>query len=444
MNELYQSQRAMRNMRKAAMQRGVVAVLDIGTSKVACLILRFDGEDPHAEHDGVGAMAGQSRFRVIGAAHTQSRGIRYGEIDAMAEAERAVRTALQSAQKMAQVRVDHVMACFSGAEPRSYGLAGQIAIEEGAVCEQDIARVLAACDMPDFGEGRDVLHAHPVNFALDHRSGLSDPRGQIGNRLATDMHVVTVDQTAIQNLFYAIRRCDLELAGLSSSAYVSGVSALVEDERELGAACIDLGGGSTGISIFLKKHMIFSDAVRIGGSHITNDIAMGLSVAAPFAERLKTMYGGVVATGMDDRELIEITADTGDWEHDRRTVSRSELIGVIRPRVEEILEEVRDRLHAAGFEHLPSQQIVLTGGGSQLQGIDGLAAKILGPQVRIGRPLRVRGLPQVATGPEFASAVGLCLYAAHPQDEWWDFDIPQDRYSSRSLKRAVRWMKENW
>ena len=150
------------------------------------------------------------------------------------------------------------------------------------------------------------------------------------------------------------------------------------------------------------------------------------------------------ATGADDREIIDIGGDTGDWEHDRRTVSRAELIGIMRPRVEEILEEVRARLDAAGFEYLPSQQIVLTGGSSQIMGLDGLASRILGQQVRLGRPLRVHGLPQSATGPGFASAVGLCLFAAHPQDEWWDFEMPAGRHPAGTLGRAVRWFRDNW
>ncbi len=444
MIELYDSQRAMRNMRKAAIQRGVVAVLDVGTSKIACLVLRFDGTERLHEGDGVGALAGQAGFRVIGAATTRSRGVRFGEISAMQETERAIRTALKAAQKMAQIRVDHVIACFSGALPRSYGLAGQVELEAPTVSEQDVSRVLSACDVPEYGEGREVLHAHPVNFALDHRSGLSDPRGQMGHTLATDMHMVTVDAVAVQNLAHCVKRCDLELAGLASSAYVSGVSALVEDEQELGAACIDFGGGSTGVSIFLKKHMIYTDSVRMGGDHVTGDISMGLQVAKPVAERIKTFYGGVVATGMDDREMIEIGGETGDWEHDRRNVSRAEVIGIMRPRVEEIFEEVKTRLDSAGFNRLPSQQIVLTGGASQIPGLDGLASRILGQQVRLGRPLRVHGLPQAATGPGFASAVGMCLFAANPQDEWWDFEIPVDRYPARSLRRAVKWFKDNW
>ncbi|MEL6315804.1 MAG: cell division protein FtsA, partial [Pseudomonadota bacterium] len=316
--------------------------------------------------------------------------------------------------------------------------------ENTTVTELDVSRVLSACDVPDYGEGREVLHAQPVNFALDHRSGLADPRGQIGHRLATDMHMVTVDAVAVQNLAHCVKRCDLELAGLASSAYVSGISALVEDEQELGAACIDFGGGSTGVSIFMKKHMIYADSIRIGGDHVTSDISMGLQVPQSVAERIKAFYGGVVATGMDDREMIEIGGETGDWEHDRRNVSRAEVIGIMRPRVEEILEEVKATLDSAGFNCLPSQQIVLTGGASQVPGLDGLASRILGQQVRLGRPLRVHGLPQAATGPGFASAVGMCLFAANPQDEWWDFEIPTDRYPARSLRRAVKWFKENW
>ncbi|APZ51512.1 cell division protein FtsA [Salipiger abyssi] len=443
MIELYESQRAMRNMRKAAMQRGVVAILDVGSSKIACLVLRFDGTEKLGD-DGIGSLAGQSGFRVIGAATTRSRGVKFGEIAAMGETERAIRTAVQAAQKMAGIRVDHVIVCFSGAEPRSYGLAGQVEIESTMVTEQDVARVLSACDVPDFGHGREVLHAQPVNFALDHRSGLNDPRGQIGQQLATDMHMLTVNAQAIQNIAHCVKRCDLELAGLASSAYASGIAALVEDEQELGSACIDMGGGTTGVSIFMKKHMIYADAVQMGGNHVTGDISMGLQIPMAMAERIKTFYGGVVATGMDDREMIEISGDTGDWHHDRRQVSRAELIGIMRPRVEEILEEVRSCLDAAGFEHMPSQQIVLTGAASQIPGLDGLASRILGSQVRLGRPMRVHGLPQAATGPGFASAVGMCLFAAHPQDEWWDFEIPVDKYPARSLKRAVKWFRDNW
>ena len=441
---LYQMQRAMRNMRRAALQRGVIGVLDIGTSKISCLVLNFDGTGTFRETDGVGPMAGQANFRVIGAASTRSRGMRHGEIETMAETEKAIRTVVAQAQKIAGVRVDHVIACLSGGRPASYGLAGDITLDVGKVTEHDVATVLASCDMPDVGRGREVLHAQPVNFAVDHRSGLADPRDHVGNRLACDMHVLTVDGDAIGNLVQCIRRCDLELAGIASASYVAGRAALVEDEQELGSACIDFGGGATSVSIFIKKHMIFADAVRIGGNLITQDIAQGLRVSLQVAERLKTLNGGIEATGRDDRDMIEVGGETGDWETDRRTVSRADVIGVMRPRVEEILENVRQVLDAAGFDYLPSQQIVLTGGGSQIPGLDILATRILGPNIRCGRPLRIDGLAHQFTDPSFSSAVGLALFAAHPQDEWWDFEMPADSYSARSLRRAYRWFRNNW
>jgi len=431
----------MRQMRRLAIQRGVIGVIDIGTYKVAALVLKLD---PAKTMPGIGNMAGQAGFRVIGAGTTQSCGVRFGEIAAMAETESAVRTALQAAQKMARERVDHVIVCLSGGNPRSYGLAGNVEIDGATVAENDIAQVMAACDMPDIGRGRDVLHAQPINFALDHRSGLSDPRGQSGRALSCDMHMVTVDTALVRDICNCLRRCDVEVAGVTASAYATGMSALVEDEQELGAACIDLGAGVSGVSIFMKKHMIYADSVRMGGSLVTSDISQGLQVDFATAERLKTIHGGVQATSMDDREMIEIGGNSGDWDKDRRTISRSELIGIMRPRIEEILEHVRARLDAAGFSHLPSQQVVLTGGGAQVPGIDGLAARIFGQQVRLGRPVRVRGLPQAAAGPAFSSAVGLCVLATHPQDEWWDFDVPIQSYPARSLKRAVKWFKDNW
>ena len=444
MVDLYELQRAMRAMRQSALQRGALSILDLGSTKIGCLILRFDGLDPSLASDQVGSLAGQSSFQVVGSAITRSRGIEFGEISSMQEAERAIRTVLQSAQKMANLRVDHLIACFSGGGPRSYGLNGVVKIENQIVQDEDIARVLSSCDLPDIGDGREILHAQPVNFALDHRSGLVDPRGQIGNNLDVDLHMLTVRAKTIRDLAHCIKRCDLELAGVASAAYVSGRSTLVEDEQELGAVCIDLGGGSTSYSIFLKKHMIFAGSIMLGGNHVTRDISLGLQVPMVVAEKIKTKNGGLIATGIDDRDLIEIGGETGDREHDRRTVTRSELIGIMRPRIEEILEDVRTQLEIAGFYELKSQKFVLTGGTSQTPGLDTLASRILGQQVRIGRPIRIHRLPQAYSGSSCSALVGLALFAAHPQDEWWDFELPNTSYSSRTVRKAVRWLRENW
>ncbi|MBM2577469.1 cell division protein FtsA [Jannaschia sp. Os4] len=442
MSRLFQAQRTMRRKRQAALQRGVVAVLDVGTYKTSCLVLRFEENAPQGE--GVGQMAGQSNFRVIAHATTRSRGVRAGEVDAMPEVERAIRSAVQAAQRGAGVRVDHVVACFSGGRPVSYATQGEMPLIGEACTVADVSDVLSRVDTPDLGPGREVLHAQPVNFGLDHRTNMRDPRGQSGERLRADVHMLTVDDHAIANLLACIHRCDLECAGLVSAPYAAATAALVEDEKELGAACIDMGAGTTGLSIWMRRHMVWADTVPIGGDHATTDVSQLLRVPWATAEGIKTRFGGVHATGADDREMIPLQAETGDWHHDRREVSRSDLIGILRPRLEEILEEAAARLEAAGFASLPSQRIVLTGGASQMPGLDGLAARVLGPSVRLGRPLRVPGLPERAAGPEGAACVGLCVQAAEPQDEFWDFDAAPARAGGQGLRRVARWFRDNW
>ncbi len=442
---LFEMQREMRMRREAAVKRGVVAVLDIGTSKIACLVLQFApnlNTDPSATADIT--IPSMGAFRVIGVGTTRARGVRFGEVSVMDETERAIRTAVRQAQKMSGQRVDDVLVTFAGGRPRSYGLSGEVGVENGEVCANDIGNAMFACDVPPYGTDRQPIQAMPVSFTLDQQPGLSDPRGRVGTNLAVDMHMLTVNDTVVQNLLNCVGRCDLEVAGLSISSFASGISSLVENEQELGAACIDMGAGACGISVFIKKQLIYADAVRLGGDHITNDIRQGLHVSQEVAERIKTLHGGLIATGSDDRDLIEVPNPMAQWEDDRRHVSRSELIGVMRPRVEEILEEVRERLDASGFEYLPSQQIVLTGGSSQIQGLSEVATRILGRHCRIGKPLRVMGLPQMATGPGFSAAIGLALHASDPQDECWDFEMPADRIGTRKMRRAMRWFRNNW
>ncbi|MBB5516065.1 cell division protein FtsA [Rubricella aquisinus] len=442
---LYKSQRAMRERREAALRRGNVAIVDVGSSKMTCLVLEVDAAKLRAPRaDGVGRLDGHAALRVIGASTTQSRGIDLGEVVSMEEVERGLRTVVSAAQKMAETRVDHVIACFSGGRPRSYGLLGEAEVEHGEVSASDIGAALGSCDVPDYGEGREVLHALPVNFTLDSRTGLSDPRGLTGAKLTVDMHMMTVARAPVQNLLQCMRRCDLELSGLAHSAYAAGLSSLTEEELDLGAACIDIGGGTTGISVFIRKQLIYADSVRMGGAHVTRDISQGFGVSAGLAERLKTVHGGLVATSMDDLEMLSLVASDPHTDPSRNRISRTELIGIMRPRVEEILEAVRERLDAASFSDLPGRRIVLTGGSSQIPGLEDIAQHILGRRVRIGRPLYIPGLPQAKTAPQFAAAVGLALHLVKPQDECWDFEMPDDRIGGQRIRRALRWFKESW
>lgn len=444
MNPYLADMRAMRERLRSALRRGLIAVLDIGSSKVVCLILKVDAAALERAEASGSAHEAHNALRVVGAGITRSRGVRLGEIVEIEETERAIRTALERAEKAAGARVDQVIATVSGARPLSCSSYGEVEVETEEASASDISRALAAADWPDRREGREMIHAMPVNFTLDGRTATADPRGMVARSLAVDIHAVSVDRTPLRNLAGVVRRCDLELAGVVAGAYASGLSSLVEDEQKLGAACVDLGAGSTDIAVFLRGHLIHADSSRIGGDHLTQDISVGLSMPAADAERIKVRHGGAVATGLDDRELIEAPHIGEHHPADRRQISRSALIGVIRPRLEEILEDARRRLDKAGFQHLQGRRIVLTGGGAQLTGVEETAQRILGRQVRIGRPMRIAGLPQAVSGPDCAAVVGLALHAARPQDEVWDFEPATTLRNRKRLAGAMRWFKDNW
>ncbi len=444
MNAYISDMRAMRQRLKAALKRGLVAVLDVGTAKTVCFILKVDpnaldqAKGHGAQHAAFGAM------RVVGAGVTQSRGVRLGEINDLEEAQKAIRTALERAEKMAGARVDQVIACLSAARPQSFSSFGEVEIEGDTVSNRDISRALAACAWPARQSGREIIHSMPVNFTLDSATMAVDPRGMAAKYLSVDLMTVSVATAPLQNLATCVRRCDLELAGVVVAPYAAALSGMIEDEHKLGAACIDLGAGATNISIFLRNHLIYADSVRVGGDHLTNDIATALSMPTQSAERIKTLHGGAVATGLDDRELIEAPYIGAGGATDRRRISRSALIGVIRPRLEEVFEDVRRSLDQAGFDNLPGRRIVLTGGGAQLTGVEEVAQRVLGRTVRIGRPLRIAGLPENASGPDFSAAVGLALYAARPQDELWDFEQVGGFSSRARVANAWRWFRDNW
>ncbi len=444
----FASQRQMRARLQAAMRRGRLAVLDIGSSKIACMVLRLDpARLARAAAEAAPDPVLFGAAEVAGAAIVQSRGVRRGEIIDMEEVCRAVRHALLSAEKMAAPklgRVDHALVSFSGGRPRSFSTMAEVETETGQVTERDISNALDACPSPPIGRGRRILHAQPVEIAVDGQSGIGDPRGMKGHRLALAMHVVAVDARPLANLVECVRQCDLDLAGVIAAPYASGLAALVEDEQRAGAICIDMGGGATAFSIFLRDHPVCVGQVRFGGDHVTSDIAAGLMMRSAAAERLKTLHGGVIPTGADDREMIDAPRIGEEEASVRRQISRGTLIGVIRPRVEEIFRLLQRQFTELGVEDMPGCSIVLTGAASQLPGIDELATSIFGRRPRIGRPLRIAGLPQALAGPGAAAVVGLATYALRPHDELWDFEAPRSLSVTGRAGEMLRWLRVSW
>jgi cell division protein FtsA len=438
----------MRSRLHLAIKRGRLAVLDVGSSKITCLVLKLDpgrltetGDNGRLDTSLFGAV------EVVGARTVQSRGVRRGEIVDMDEVSRSIRQALLNSEKMAAPRVDRVdqvIVSFSGGKPQSFSTTAEVETETGQVTERDLSNVLGACPIPPIGDARQILHAQPVELAVDHQSGITDPRGMTGERLSAAMHILAVDARPLANLMECVRQCDLDLAGVVCASYASGLSALVEDEQRTGAVCIDMGGGSTSFSVFLRDHLVCVDQIRYGGDHVTSDIAAGLMMRSAAAERMKTLFGGVIPTGADDRDLIDAPQIGEEDAPNRRQISRGMLIGVIRPRIEETFRLVRQRLVELGVTEMPGCSIVLTGAASQMPGVDEMATRILGRRPRIGRPIRIAGLPQSLSGPDNAAAVGLATYALRPHDELWDFEAPRPLSARGRATEMLRWLKASW
>ncbi len=284
----------------------------------------------------------------------------------------------------------------------------------------------------------------PVNFSIDGKHGYMDPRGISGSKLSADVNVVSIQSDIIENMVSCLNKCDLSLAGIALAPYVSGKSSLLEDEMQLGVVCIDLGAANSSISVFFRKNLIFSESIPIGGQHITSDIMQAFQISFLAAERLKVLHGGLIPANSDDRETIELPDNNADLYTDRRTITKSELLGVIRPRVEEIFDCLRAILDRSDFEFLPGQKIVLTGGGSKLANILDFTSIFLGKPARVAVPMRIQGLPVSAHGPEAAAVVGLALNLARPQDEVWDFKAPFEHEGDQLIRKTWRWVKSNW
>ena len=386
-------------------RRAVVSVLDIGSSKICCLVGRLRAAAPGE------ALRGRSHaIDILGIGHQRSRGIKSGVVVNLDAAEEAVRKTVDAAERMAGVTVESLIVTVSAGRLASETCSASVALGAKAIADGDIGRVLAAGRRYSVTDGRSVVHALPIGYSLDGEGGIADPRRMVGSRLGVDIHVVTADAPPLRNLELAVNRCHLSIEGMVAAPYASGLSVLVDDETELGCAVVDFGGGTTTIAVFNRGHLVHVDAVAVGGQHITTDIARGLSTRVEDAERLKTMFGSALPGFSDERETLSVPSLDADEHEPHHQVPRSALTRIIKPRVDEILELARDRLNASGFAALFGRRLVLTGGGSQLNGMAEAARRVLARNVRLGRPLGVAGLPEIARGPAFAATVGLLIY----------------------------------
>jgi len=404
---------------------GPFGVLDIGSTKIACLIGR-------TESDGT--------LRVLGFGWHRGRGVRGGGIVDLEAAERAIRACVGQAEDMADTRLHAVTVNLSCGGPASQLLNVQYPIDGRAVEAADLRRVVTEAKLRATVEGREIIHALPLAFAVDEATGVADPRGLHCTTLTARLHVVDALATALQNLRLCIGRCDLDIADIVSAPLAAGLATLVPDERELGAIVIDMGGGTTGMAVFAEGQLLHTGQLPIGGAHETNDLARLLSTPVAHAERLKTLYGNVQSCTEDEREMLPVPL-IGEEEHQIAKVPRAMVVNIIRPRIEETFELVKDRLDGSGLTRAAGMRVVLTGGACQLAGVREMAGRMLGKQIRLGRPGALRGLPDSASGPAFATAAGLLAWAAGEGRTMQDVDLEAERPAGL-IRRIVNFLKD--
>ncbi|MDO5896266.1 cell division protein FtsA [Agrobacterium sp. Azo12] len=420
----------------------VVSVLDIGSTKIVCMIGRLT---PRQETE---VLPGRThKVEIIGIGHQRSRGVKSGVIADLDAVEGVVRLAVDAAERMAGLTVDSLIVNVSAGRLASDIYTASIDLGGQEVEAGDLRKVLIAASQQSLRQDRAILHSLPTGYSLDGERGIRDPLSMYGDLLGVDMHVVTAERSALKNLELCVNRAHLSVEGMVATPYASGLAALVDDEVELGCAAIDMGGGTTTISVFAEGRLIHTDAIGLGGHHVTTDLARGLSTRIEDAERLKVVHGSALANGADERDMISIPPIGEDDRDQPSQVSRALVTRIVRARIEETLELIRDRIQKSGFSPIVGKRVVLTGGASQLTGLPETARRILARNVRIGRPLGVSGLPVAAKGPAFSTAVGLMIY---PQIADAEVHAAQGGLfspfgtSGGRIARVGQWLKESF
>ena len=413
-------------------KKGQVAVLDIGSHKLACFIAEQDENE---------------RYHIKGIGHQLAKGFRAGMITDAKEAETSVRCTVHAAEEMADETIENVVVSMSGTHIKSHLVSVEMAISGDGVSERDVSDVLhEGCQLVQ-DKDRALIHCFASEYQLDGSRGIKDPLTMYGSQLGADLHIITADAIRQKNLLGCMSRCHLNIEEYVSSSHVAALGCLEPDEMELGVTLIDMGAGQTSVSVFSGGKNIYSFSIPIGGQHVTKDIATGLSTSIANAERLKNLHGSAIDAPQDAQAMIDIPQlGEEDDISEGSLVPRSMLIGVIRPRLEEVFEMVREKLEASGVNAMSGRNVVLTGGASQLIGMRDLTARMLGgKQVRLGKPHYIPGLADSVTGPAFSSVVGMLKYLENRPAEDALFHARKSNKSfAGSGTRLWQWVKTNF
>ncbi len=386
-----------------------VAALDIGSSKVCCVIAKVTKD---------------KKISVAGYGYNASRGIKNGVVTDISQATIAIGNAVQDAEQMANERIDKVIVSVGSEKVKSYLKTASISLNKNRpISDADLEKVYlkgtAKVNVGDYN----LVHCIHNSYRLDGGELLKDPHNLFADELSINILLGLVPEHVCKNLNTIIENAHLDIAGRVFDSYASGLACLVDDEKEMGATIVDMGGGTTSITSFKNGHPIYFGAVPVGGNNVTNDIAYGLTTSFSYAERLKTLHGCAFLTAQDDIDTINVYPVGEEDDSCIKQVPRAELINIITPRIEETFEMVNRKLKEAGFENDSSHRVVLTGGASQLPGVVDVAAMVLDKQVRLGRPHHILNLPDTLTEPAFSTCIGMIL-----------FDV---NYSERRPKKII-------
>jgi cell division protein FtsA len=405
--------------------KDLIVGLDIGTSKVVV---------------AVAEVLPDGRFQVIGLGQATSEGLRKGVVVNIEATVQSIRRALEEAELMAACRIANVFTGIAGSHIKSFNSSGMVAIKDREVNASDVARVIETARAVNIPTDQQVLHVLTQEFIVDGQEDIREPIGMSGVRLEVKVHIVTGAVSAAQNIIKCVRRCGLEVQDLILQPLASSLSVLTSDEKELGVALVDIGGGTSDIAIFTGGAIRHTAVIPIAGDQISNDIAMALRTPIPDAEDIKLRYGVAKEVLADPNDRIEIP---GIGDRAPRLLSRQALAAVIEPRVEELFTLTQQVIRDSGYEELLSSGVVLTGGTSLLPGVGELAEDVFLKPARIGWPTYDGSLSDVIRNPRFATVMGL-LTEAHLQRIRGRKVAAQNGSFKQTLKRMKEWIVGNF
>ncbi len=409
------------------MEENVIVGLDIGTTKIACIISELDSN---------------GELKIVGVGVSPSDGLRKGVVVNIDKTVRSIQKAVEEAELMAGVDVDSVWVGIAGDHIRAINSRGVVAIsrDDNEITELDVLRAVDAAKAVSIPMDREILHVIPQEFVVDEQKGIKDPIGMCGVRLETQVHIITGAVTSAQNIYKSVDKAGLKVIDLVLEPLASCYAVLEKDEKELGVALVDMGGGTTDIAIYFDESIRHTAVVGLGGKNVTSDIAIGIRTPIERAEEIKKQYGCAYSSLVKGNEYISVPGVGG---REQREVSKAVLSSIIEPRLEEMLSLTLREIKRTEYAEMLGAGVVLTGGASMMEGIQELAEKVFEMPVKLGVPSGFGGLTEAAKSPEHATGVGLCMYGVEQlKNRKGKKPLVGDDNFKKIFDRMKTWVKE--